>query len=66
MTQIAESPTREEWAARTQYPRRRARFSYLMRRAHRDVAGILPLTAAEWAEIAAVYLAAAEETESAA
>ena len=52
--------TREEWAASTVYARRRARFTRLLTRARRDVAKDLPLTAAEWREIAAVYVEAAQ------
>ena len=53
--------TREEWAASTVYARRRARFTYLLARARKDVAkDSLPLTAAEWREIAAVYVEAAQ------
>jgi hypothetical protein len=53
--------TSEEWAHRTQYARRRARFTQLVARAERDVAKDLPLTAEEWAALAAVYLRAAGE-----
>lgn len=52
--------TRAEWAERTVYARRRARFSRLLARARQDVAKDLPLTAAEWREIAAVYVEAAQ------
>ena len=51
--------TREEWAARTEHARRRARATQLLARAERDVVKPLELTAEEWEEIAGVYLRAA-------
>jgi hypothetical protein len=47
--------TREEWAARTEIPRRRARFKRLLDRARRDVERDPRLTADELAELAAIY-----------
>ena len=59
--------SREEWAARTTYARRRARATQLLARADRDVAKDgLPLTEEEWRDIAAVYLRAADEARRAA
>jgi len=62
MPQLAERPaSREEWADRTLYARRRARFTQLLARAERDVSKDLRLTPEEWAELAGVYLRAAAE-----
>jgi hypothetical protein len=41
--------------------RRRARFTFLVRRARKTVEGGPPLTAAEWRELAAIYSQAADE-----
>jgi len=67
MPQVADRPaTREEWADRTAYARRRARFTQLKARAERDIAKDLRLTAEEWAELAEVYRRAAEQAAAAA
>jgi hypothetical protein len=48
--------TREQWAERTDAARRLSRFTYIMRRARKDVQGDPPLTDAERAAVAQIWL----------
>jgi hypothetical protein len=53
-------PTREEWAAKTEPARRRARFTHLKRHAIKMVEGQPRLTAEELKALAAIFADAAE------